>query len=286
MNTPPAVVPALALPAWFLTRCLVLLCEPHNLLSCFRHTRSGRINLYPRGEMFLTHLPGKVKIPSQLSVAMTQEDMNKYIRRGEAVRLGDAWFRVSSEVLGTQTQRSKAPLSVTMDQDLSSNNVYKNEMGAPASEDGKDGSGKQQDQWSYSDRSKAELQYPLPVSANYEGAQDFEGRAVRHGCCKALRELWRKTAAEVPKDPVELHQVMFKKGLTKSKEGAPLKRPKRKAPDGSVLREQRAIKRALKRKLKGRTFKTVTNTHLEGTAVGKLLEGGGQGSGGGDRGGL
>lgn len=88
----------LALPAWLTARCLLLPREPHILLLCSRDTRCCRINLYPRGDMFLTHLPGKVKIPCNLSVAMTQEDMNKYIRRGEAVRLGDTWFRVSSEV--------------------------------------------------------------------------------------------------------------------------------------------------------------------------------------------
>lgn len=57
----------------------------------------GRINLYPRGELFLTQLPGKVKVGARATVAMTQEDMNLHIRRGEAVRVGDLWFRVSSE---------------------------------------------------------------------------------------------------------------------------------------------------------------------------------------------
>ena len=31
----------------------------------------------------------------------------------------------------------------------------------------------------------------------YEGDEVFEGRAVRHGCCKSLRELWRETRALV-----------------------------------------------------------------------------------------
>ena len=31
----------------------------------------------------------------------------------------------------------------------------------------------------------------------YEGEEVFEGRAVRHGCCKSLRELWRETRALV-----------------------------------------------------------------------------------------
>lgn len=48
--------------------------------------------------MFLTQLPGKVKIAANSAVALTQEDMSRHIRRGEALRLGEKWFRVSSEV--------------------------------------------------------------------------------------------------------------------------------------------------------------------------------------------
>ena len=56
------------------------------------------MNLYPRGDVFLTELPGKVRIEPGSAVAKTQEDMNHHIRRGEAVRLSGQWFRVSSEV--------------------------------------------------------------------------------------------------------------------------------------------------------------------------------------------
>lgn len=66
----------------------------------------------------------------------------------------------------------------------------------------------------------------------------------------------RSCLQQVPSDPIELHQLMFKKGLTTSKEGASLKRPKRKAPDGSVKRELQAMKRALKRQHKARYART------------------------------
>lgn len=56
------------------------------------------MNLYPRGELFLTELPGKVEIQPGSDCALTLEDMNQHIRRGEAVRISGQWFRVSSEV--------------------------------------------------------------------------------------------------------------------------------------------------------------------------------------------
>lgn len=69
---------------------------------------SDRINLYPRGENFLTELPGAVKIDHGSGVALTHEDMNTHIRRGEAVRLGKEWFRVSSEVCCAGSERAHA----------------------------------------------------------------------------------------------------------------------------------------------------------------------------------
>lgn len=58
------------------------------------------MNLYPRGDVFLTELPGTIQIKPGSDSALTAEDMNQYIRRGEAVRIAGQWFRVSSEVRG------------------------------------------------------------------------------------------------------------------------------------------------------------------------------------------
>lgn len=69
------------------------------------HVGRDRINLYPRGDPFLTELPGAVKVAKGSGVAMTRDDMKKHIRRGEAVRLGEEWFRVSSEVGGESSVR-------------------------------------------------------------------------------------------------------------------------------------------------------------------------------------
>lgn len=50
------------------------------------------------------------------------------IRRGEAIQVGDSWYRVGSAIgsgaAGEQVQRAAAPPSVTSDRDMSDRNVY------------------------------------------------------------------------------------------------------------------------------------------------------------------
>lgn len=55
------------------------------------------------------------------------------------------------------------------------------------------------------------------------------------------------TKTKVPDDPAELHQVMFQKKLTTSKDAGSFKKPKRKVDDGSAKRERRRLKRQMKR---------------------------------------
>ncbi|CAN0290129.1 unnamed protein product, partial [Hapterophycus canaliculatus] len=52
---------------------------------------------------------------------------------------------------------------------------------------------------------------------------------------------------QVPADPAELHQLMFQKNLTSSKDTNAYKKPKRKVDDGSAKRERRRLKRQAKR---------------------------------------
>ncbi|CAM9708568.1 unnamed protein product [Pylaiella littoralis] len=251
-----------------------------------KNKETNKMNLYPRGDVFLTELPGKVRIKPGSECALTVEDMNQHIRRGEAVRISGQWFRVSSETVGSQTLRTAAPLSVTMTADLlvRKTDVYAEELGAPEAE-GEDGSATIGRVPQSSPRGgKGEPRYPLPINRAFEGEEEFEGRAVRHGCSKSLRELWKETRAIVPEDPADLHQLMFKKNLTSSKDTSAFKKPKRKVDDGTAKRERRRLQRQAKRQKKARTYKTITNTHLENTLVGRLLEGGG--TSGGDRGGL
>ncbi len=56
----------------------------------------------------------------------------------------------------------------------------------------------------------------------------------------------------MPEDPAELHQVMFKKNLTSSKDTSAYKKPKKKVDDGSAKRERKRLLRQAKRVKKAR----------------------------------
>lgn len=68
---------------------------------------------------------------------------------------------------------------------------------------------------------------------------------------------------QVPEDPAELHQIMFKKNLTSSKDTSAYKKPKRKVDDGSAKRERRRLKRQAKRQRTARYACMITNTRAE-----------------------
>ncbi len=115
-----------------------------------KHKEHNTVLLYPRGEKFLTELGGTVSVEPKSKVATTTEPLSVELRRGEAVRLGKQWVRVSSEV-GTNCMRSMPPESVTSDRDMSSRNVYLYDFGPD------------------------HLQ--LPLNSAYLGAERWEGRA-------------------------------------------------------------------------------------------------------------
>lgn len=79
--------------------------------------------LYPRIRPFFTRLSGQVTAIPNLSSIQTTDDLRNEIRRGEAICVGNEWFRVSSNVREA-LERAKAPLSVTSSKELSDRNVY------------------------------------------------------------------------------------------------------------------------------------------------------------------
>jgi hypothetical protein len=106
----------------------------------------------------VTATPGQQMVRS--SVSLLGE-----IRRGEAVQVGDSWYRVGSAIgsgaAGEQVQRAAAPASVTADRDMSERNVY-------------------------CDPYTAEL---LPLDGDYEGAEVGPIAAFCTGRCRASFEL-------------------------------------------------------------------------------------------------
>jgi hypothetical protein len=122
--------------------------------------------LYPRGEPYYSQLSGTVTaIPGKPSIH-TSSALEAEIRRGEAIKVGADWYRVSSAITGQQTQRSVAPPSVTLDKDLSERNLYCTPFTAEA----------------------------LPLDGDFDGEQEFKGPALRHGCTTDIKDIWHQTA--------------------------------------------------------------------------------------------
>lgn len=127
--------------------------------------------LFSRGaQPFFSTLSGTVTATPQESVVTTSEDLTNEVRRGEAVLVGQFWYRVSSTVkVGAgqdQPQRARAPASVTMDKEMSDKNEYVLNF----------------------DKSS------LPLDGAFEDPQPFTGPILKHGATNDVRSLWRETA--------------------------------------------------------------------------------------------
>ena len=72
-----------------------------------KHREHSGIHLYPRGPLFLTKLSSIVTCRAGASRAATTTPLALELKRGEAVRIGDFWTRVSSEVRFTSTYFAK-----------------------------------------------------------------------------------------------------------------------------------------------------------------------------------
>ncbi|KAG5175688.1 hypothetical protein JKP88DRAFT_256808 [Tribonema minus] len=226
-----------------------------------KHKEHGTVLLYPRGATFLTRLSGAVRIGPGERVATTSAPLAAELRRGEAVRIGDRWARVSCEVstapLDRQPARAAVPESVATDRDLSDRNVYAQPFGPE-------------------DLTLPLQTAPLPYAAAAAagpGAPSgvYQGPAVRHGCSQRVRALWHETLQQVPKDDdAALHQMLFQAGLVTSAATGQQRRPKRFAQLTPEQRESQRSKQ--KRRIAVVKNAKLTNDHLDGTAIGILME--------------
>ena len=185
--------------------------------------------LFPRGERFLTRLPGRVIAPIGEEIIETTEPLHTSIRRGDAIQVGTQWFRVSSMIRqnGTQPARAQAPKSVTSIKDLSERNEYIltfDDVG-------------------------------LPLDREFDGEEEYQGVAYKHGCTNDIRGMWAETAALVPSDENELQQKLLSVRLI-SRAAQKIARP--------VVRGGEKDKRKKPRKQKQREVH-YTNLHLQGT---------------------
>ena len=81
--------------------------------------------LFPRNEPFLSKLSGTVTAIPGKQLVDTNQSLISEIKRGEAIKVDEYWYRISSSVgTGAQNQRSIPPLSVSSDKEMSDRNVY------------------------------------------------------------------------------------------------------------------------------------------------------------------
>lgn len=124
--------------------------------------------LYPRGPMFLCKLPGEVVAPLGRSSISTTAPLHEDIRRGDAIRVGSSWFRVSTNT-GKMSVKSQAPLSVSSVKDMAASNQYLDVFDDTT----------------------------LPLDAHYDARSDYRGSAYKHGCSNDIRALWAQTVSDV-----------------------------------------------------------------------------------------
>ena len=194
--------------------------------------------MYPRGKPYLTELAGTVRAkPGTLNVETTNSLINE-IRRGDAIKIDQTWFRVSSST-NDNNQRAAAPFSVTSDKELSDKNVYI---------------------YNFNEKS-------LTLDGEYDGDNVFEGKAIRHGVSNDVRKSWFETMERIKKDFKEsfdnesLDKELLRLGLV-SKPGTILKRVigTRKETTKKKIRKQRISSTAS------------SNLHLKGTELERVAE--------------
>jgi hypothetical protein len=191
--------------------------------------------MYPRGKAYLTELSGTIKAkPGCLNVE-TKNNLTDEIRRGDAIKIDQTWFRVSSST-NDNNQRASAPFSVTSDKELSDKNVYIYDF----------------------DEKK------LTLDGEYDGEIMFEGRAIRHGATNDIRKAWFETMEQINKesfDDATLEKELLRLDLI-SKAGTTLKRviATRKETTNKKVRKQRV------------STTNSSNVHLKGTALEQIAE--------------
>lgn len=215
-------------------------------IIALKNKDSKSLILYPRGTPFLTTLSGKVHAYSRKQSITTFMNEKDEIRRGEAIKVGNDWYRVSCAVGSgrdsEQTQRSTAPTSVTSEKELSEKNAYF----LPFTETS------------------------LPLDGDFNDPQPYEGVAYRHGCTNDLKEYWKKTVEEYKQfigNDYTLKKELYDKNLIS---GTMLSQHDVNAKKKIVKTDKKRMKKP--RQSVVRTNGLGQNAHLQGTEVGRVLQ--------------
>lgn len=211
--------------------------------------------LYPRGDRFYSRLSGTVTATPGEQIIATSANLCEEIRRGEAIQVGDCWYRVDSTIgsgaAGEQTQRSTAPPSVTLEKDLSDRNKYYNPF----------------------------TPKQLPLDGDFDGDQEFVGVALKHGCTNDVKECWKKTAENLKKF-IGNEEALPEELLALNLISRPLSAASLEAKRRQQLRDRNGAngkkvkKERVKRKPRDISMAGYgANAHLRGTRLEQILKG-------------
>lgn len=211
-----------------------------DVMAC-KNKEAKDIVLFPRGPKFLTPLSGSVTAYPMRNLIRTSDDLTNEVRRGDAVYVGENWYRVASAISSTrsnQPERAKAPLSVSSIHELSERNVYIDEFSSEV----------------------------LPLDGDFDGTDVFTGSAFKFGCTNDIRAKWHGTVDLIRqfKSEKDLEEEMLKHNLISQAALANNAQKKALKPTET--------KKAKPRKRVKRKFARITNMHLEGTDLSYQLE--------------
>eukprot|EP01039_Chlorochromonas_danica_P006270 gene6270-6912_t len=214
-------------------------------IIAIKNKEAKTLVLYPRGTPFYSQLSGTVTArPGDLLVT-TSLPLQTEIRRGEAIKIGDYWYRLSTAIKGPGKGSTRST-SVLLDKEIT--------LG-----------------------SKADFLHPfaektLPLDGDFEGEAVYQGVAYRHGCTADLQDLWRGTQEEVRKaqgSDQEIAQRLVSLNLLSQQFLQRSVHIKRSADSKNSGPKKRA-KRLRESQMHSGGFGV--NAHLRGTKLAKVLQ--------------
>lgn len=220
--------------------------------------------MFPRGRPFISKLSGDVTITLNSDVAVTSTDLRHEIRRGDAIEVGGVWYRVSGLLVNN---RNRAPPSVSSTHDINTTHEFAlkyTETSLPLS------------------NPVAELPPASSIVKSENGSSTSTSSATntatvasyKHGCSNDIRDRWVKSVddiriKEIVKDDRRLEDELLKLGLIKKDgvfSGLASGNQKRRLDDDNANKQKRP------RKVNSNKFNRITNVHLIGSTIGKILK--------------
>nr|CCA15575.1 conserved hypothetical protein [Albugo laibachii Nc14] len=223
---------------------------------CVKNAEKGAEVFYPRDMSFLVDVSGITTAEPGSYITHSSQDVTNEIRRGDAIRIGNHWFRVSGAVKTSNASRP-APFAGMSSKSVSSV---------------RDPNTSKKVRYLFKfDKDHMPLDAPFPDANNHTIASMDRWDALpkrgpkfqmtKHGCTNDIRELWQNTMHNFPTDRNEFYKKLVQAGLTtQSKVDASRRQSKRRLKEDKKktrTRKQRDIK--------------ISNQHLIGTELGEIL---------------